>query len=72
MSPYLHFVRLHQVLRHGLDDELKEEPAVLKPGDVRFLVNIHFLNIYLYNQLHEEQITGEFWLTSVKSNYWIN
>lgn len=30
MSSYLHFVRVDQMLGHGLDDQLEEEPGELK------------------------------------------
>lgn len=35
MPPYLDLVRIVQILGHGLDNQLKEEPRELKPGGVQ-------------------------------------
>lgn len=40
MPPYLHLVRVNQMLGHGLDNHLKEEPGELKPGEVKERSNL--------------------------------
>lgn len=37
MPPYLYFIKVDQILSHGLDDQIEEEPGELKEGEVKEL-----------------------------------
>lgn len=42
VTPYLYLVRVNQMLGHGLDDELKEEPGELKPDKTKMLTLVKY------------------------------